>query len=198
MNASEKVSLYIEKLAPWKKEFETLREIFQKTELTEEIKWGTPTYTLNGKLIAGFVGFKNHYALWFHQGIFLKDIHKKLRNAQEGKTKAMRQWRFGRHEEIPIEIVHEYLQEAIENCLAGKEVKVTRKEGVSIPPFLNEALKKDPAFYDAFKKLTPGRQREYAEYIETAKQEKTKVSRLEKIMPMILQGLGLHDKYKNC
>ena len=46
--------------------------------------------------------------------------------------------------------------------------------------------------------LTPGKQREYAEYIQTAKQDATKQTRLEKITPMILKGVGLNDKYKNC
>lgn len=36
------------------------------------------------------------------------------------------------------------------------------------------------------------------EYIETAKREATVKSRLEKIKPMILKGIGLNDKYKNC
>ncbi|HAT67453.1 MAG TPA: hypothetical protein DCS66_23130, partial [Flavobacteriaceae bacterium] len=126
MASTKTVDAFIAKQAQWKTELETLRAIFQKTELLEEIKWGSPTYTLNGKLVAGFVGFKNHYALWFHQGVFLKDLQKKLLNAQEGKTKAMRQWRFERDEEIPEELVLDYIQEAIENCLAGKEVKIER------------------------------------------------------------------------
>jgi uncharacterized protein YdeI (YjbR/CyaY-like superfamily) len=35
------------------------------------------------------------------------------------------------------------------------------------------------------------------EYINEAKQEKTKLSRLEKIKPMILSNIGLHDKYRS-
>ena len=198
MASTKTVDAFIAKQAQWKTELETLRSIFQKTELLEEIKWGSPTYTLNGKLVAGFVGFKNHYAIWFHQGVFLKDLQKKLLNAQEGKTKAMRQWRFERDEEIPEELVLDYIQEAIENCLAGKEVKIERRVGVSIPPYLKDAFKKDDGFHEAFKKLTPGKQREYADYIATAKQEATKAKRLDKIMPMIQQGVGLNDKYKNC
>ena len=31
---------------------------------------------------------------------------------------------------------------------------------------------------------------------EEAKQEKTKIARMEKIKPMIFAGQGLHDKYK--
>ena len=141
MSASEKVTAYIKKHSKWSKELQTLRKLFQQTEVTEEIKWGSPTYTLNGKLVAGMAAFKNHYAIWFHQGFFLKDSDHKLLNAQEGKTKAMRQWRFEKEEEIPEAIVLKYLRESIQNCLAGKEVKPQRKTGVSLPSILKEAFK---------------------------------------------------------
>ncbi|WP_340170837.1 YdeI/OmpD-associated family protein [Lacinutrix sp.] len=67
-----------------------------------------------------------------------------------------------------------------------------------IPEQLNEILKADSNFKDAFKLLTPSCQKEYCNYIAEAKRETTKVSRLEKIKPMTLKGAGLHDKYKNC
>ncbi|MGE4347330.1 MAG: YdeI/OmpD-associated family protein, partial [Flavobacteriaceae bacterium] len=51
---------------------------------------------------------------------------------------------------------------------------------------------------DAFEKLTSGKQKESTLYINEAKQEATNIKRVEKIIPMILQGVGLHDKYKNC
>ncbi|VTP97122.1 YdeI/OmpD-associated family protein [Sphingobacterium daejeonense] len=51
-------------------------------------------------------------------------------------------------------------------------------------------------FHESYYQLTPGKQKEYAEYIEEAKQEKTKISRVEKIISLVLAGKGLHDKYK--
>lgn len=198
MNATEKVDAYIQKHSQWSEQLQELRGIFQQTELLEEVKWGAPTYTLNGKLVAGMAGFKNHFAIWFHQGVFLKDTQKMLVNAQEGKTKGLRQWRFERDSKIPANLVLEYVQESIENCLAGKEIKPERKTGVSIPPILQEKLTSDAGLNKAFEQLTPGKKREYAEYISQAKREATQVSRLEKILPMILEGKGLYDKYKNC
>ena len=56
----------------------------------------------------------------------------------------------------------------------------------------------DPDLRSAFEGLTPGKQREYANYIAEAKRDATKESRLEKIVPMIFKGIGLYDKYKNC
>ena len=63
---------------------------------------------------------------------------------------------------------------------------------------LKEAFKNDTLLEKSFKKLTPGKQREYAEHIGGAKREATQQSRLEKAIPLILKGEGLHDKYKNC
>ncbi|WP_417370676.1 YdeI/OmpD-associated family protein [Gelidibacter japonicus] len=62
---------------------------------------------------------------------------------------------------------------------------------------LNEAFATDPSFKVSFQQFTSGKQREYVEYMESAKREATKVSRLDKIKPMILKGIGLHDKYRN-
>ena len=198
MSTSEKVANYIHKQEKWRDELTKLRAIFQKTELTEEVKWGTPTYTLNSKLVAGFAGFKNHYAIWFHQGVFLKDTQQKLVNAQEGVTKALRQWRFEKEDSIDSDVVLNYIKEAIQNCKEEKELKPKRKKNAVIPLLLKEAFQKNKELAKAFKLLTPGKQREYADYIHEAKRETTKESRLQKMTPMIIEGKGLHDKYKNC
>ena len=88
---------------------------------------------------------------------------------------------------------------AIENQKLGKEIKPEKKgKSVDIPSELNVAFEGNHVLRDAFQQLTPGKQREYAEYIDTAKREDTKLSRIEKITPMIIKGVGLHDKYKNC
>lgn len=200
MSATEKVTAYINKHAHWRDELETIRELFLNSELEEEVKWGAPAYTLNGKIVAGLGAFKNHMGIWFHQGVFLKDVKQKLLNAQEGKTKALRQWRFEKGDPIEKELIAAYIQEAVENSLAGKEIKPqrTKIKDIDIPSELTTAFQENSALKSAFEQLTPGKKKEYAGYISEAKREATKVSRLEKITPMILEGKGLHDKYKNC
>jgi len=198
MTDSEKVTAYIKKHTQWTSELTQLRTIFANTELKEEVKWGSPTYTLNKKLVAGMAAFKNHYALWFHQGVFLKDTQGKLVNAQDNVTRALRQWRFEKDDVIETELILAYIKEAIQNSIAGKEIKPQRKKGVTILPFLKNALNQHSELKVAFEKLTPGKQREYADHIGAAKREETNISRLENCTPMILKGKGLHDKYKNC
>jgi len=198
MDDSKKVDVFIEKQTKWKEKLQSLRKIIKSTELKEEIKWGKPTYTLNGNMVVGMADFKNHIALWFYQGVFLKDSHKKLMNAQEGVTKALRHWRFEVEDEIETKIILEYIEEAIANSKAGKKLKPVRNKVISIPPILEEAFEKDSLLKKHFEKLTPGKQREYSEHIAQAKREATQQSRLEKCIPMIKDGVGLHDKYKNC
>ena len=59
-------------------------------------------------------------------------------------------------------------------------------------------MKKNTKLKKGFEGLTPGKQKEYAEHIGSAKQEKTRIARLEKAKPMITAGAGLYDRYKNC
>lgn len=180
---------------PWRSSLEKLRDILNETELTEELKWGTPHYTLNKKIVVGIAGFKSYAGLWFHQGVFVSDPAKVLINAQEGTTRGLRQWRFNSTDEIDPELVKSYVEEAIANQKAGKEIKVQAKALV-IPDILKEALASDAALSEAFDALTPGKQKEYANYIGEAKQEATQQKRKEKCIPMILEGKGLNDKYR--
>lgn len=193
------VEEYLETNWHWQKELETLRSIVLKTELNEAIKWSAPVYDLNGKNVLGLGAFKKHFCIWFFNGVFLKDDHNLLINAQENKTKGLRQMRFDNIEDINKDLVLAYVKEAIENQCAGKEIKVVRKgKTVHIPEELQSVLNNDQDLQLAFSALTPGKQREYCEHIATAKREATKLLRLEKVTPMILNGKGLHDKYKNC
>jgi uncharacterized protein YdeI (YjbR/CyaY-like superfamily) len=182
--------------AQWQNTLIKLRKILLSTELEETVKWGSPVYVLNGKNIVGLGSFKAYAGLWFYQGSFLKDEKKKLINAQEGKTKGLRQWRFKNITEIDDDLVKAYIFEAIENQKQGKELKPSRGKALVIPPELENALDQNKALKMQFDELSLSCKREYAEYIAEAKREDTKIRRLEKIIPMIMERVGLNDKYK--
>ena len=199
MKKVNSVEEYIETHENFTEELTVLRDIINSTEVEETLKWSSPVYTVNGKNVAGLGAFKNHFGIWFFNGVFLKDEQKLLVNAQEGKTKALRQMRFSPIKEIDRNVVLHYVKEAIENQKAGKEIKPDRsKKETIIPIELQEIFDNDSNFYERFNALSSYKQREYCEHISTAKRETTKLSRIEKIKPMILTGAGLHDKYKNC
>ncbi|MGC4041668.1 MAG: YdeI/OmpD-associated family protein [Flavobacterium sp.] len=184
-----------DKVNQWEKELEILRGILQKTELVETNKWGGEVYTVNNKNVLGIGGFKNYFTIWFWNGVFLKDEAKILVNANEGVTKGLRQWRFISAEEINEKLILHYVNEAIANEKAGLSIKPEKKEAMKCS-FFEDELQKDQDLKAAFEKFTPGKQKEFWEYMATAKQEKTKATRLEKIRPMIMDGIGLNDKYR--
>ncbi len=196
MKSFEKVDDYIAKHNEWQNALIKLREILLSTELQETVKWGSPVYTINGKNVLGLGAFKSYVGIWFFQGSFLKDEKKKLINAQEGKTKALRQWRFNSIEEIDADLIKSYVFEAIENQKQGKELKPVKTKKAIIPPELQNALNQSEALQKQFNQLSLSCKREYAEYIMEAKREDTKLRRLDKIIPMILEKSGLNDKYK--
>jgi len=184
-----------DKVNQWDNELRLLREIIQKTELVETNKWGGEVYTLNNKNVLGIGGFKNYFVIWFWNGVFLKDEAKVLVNANEGVTKGLRQWRFTSADELNEKLILHYIHEAIANEKAGLSIKPEKKEAMKCV-FFSDALQKDKEMNAAFEKFTSGKQKEFWEYMATAKQEKTKVTRLEKIRPMIIGGIGLNDKYR--
>ncbi len=187
---------YILSLSQWQKELIKLREIVISSGLEENIKWGKPIYSHKGKNVLGIAAFKYYVALWFHQGALLEDKHKKLINAQEGTTKALRQWRFGTIEEIDAELIHSYILESIKNQEQGKEIKPSKKEAFEIPEELRNEFSQNQDLVKCFYSFTESKQRDFVEYISEAKRKETREQRLEKIIPLILEGIGLNDKYK--
>lgn len=186
----------MDKTNQWSEELEQLASILNKFDLVKTVKWGADVYTYNGRNVVSYGGFKNFFTLWFHNGVFLKDKYRVLINAQEGKTKSLRQWRFTALEEIDEKKITAYVKEAIEIEKKGLKVAPAPSTPVEVPEILGAALEKNKKLKTAFGKLTPGRQKEYLLYITEAKQEATKLKRLEKITPMILEGAGLNDRFK--
>ncbi len=96
----------------WIEEIGLLRAIVLKTELMETTKWGGEVYTVNNKNVLGLGSFKNYFALWFFNGVFLKNEAKVLVNANEGVTKGLRQWRFTTVAEIDEKLILRYIEMA--------------------------------------------------------------------------------------
>jgi len=179
----------------WEELYEKMAQLIQKTSLKKEIKWGMDIYTYEGKNVVGWAGFKHFFSIWFYNGVFLADPYKVLVAATEGKTKSLRQWRLQESTPFDEDKILEYINDSIQTIVDGKFIPIERKilEPIGI---LKEELVNNSDLNKAFNALTTGRQKEYIQYINEAKLDKTKASRLEKIAPMILSGKGLHDKYK--
>lgn len=192
--ANPQVDGFLRKTKHWRAELAELRKIALGCDLTEEIKWGHPCYTLNGRNVVLIHGFKDYCAMLFIKGVLLKDPHHLLIQQTEN-VQAGRQIRFTDAEQITKlrPILKAYILEAVEVEKAGTTIDRSVARKFELPAELKERLDQSPELKKAFQALTPGRQRGYALYFSSAKQAKTRQARVDKCVPRILQGKGLDD-----
>ncbi len=195
MNATNpKLDWFFDKETKWQKEFEKLRTIILDCGLDEELKWGQACYTFEGRNIVLIHGFKEYCALLFFKGALLKDpngiLIQQTENVQSG-----RQIRFTNVKEIAKmeRMLKTYIYEAIEVERAGLKVKLKKTSEFKVPDEFQNKLNKSKSLKTAFNALSPGRQRGYLFYFSQPKLSKTRVSRIEKYIPQILNGKGLND-----
>ena len=187
-----KVDGYLRKAKKWQEEMEKLRMIILDCQLTEELKWGKPSYTFQKSNIVIIQGFKEFCALLFCKGALLNDPNGILKKF--GWQAARRIPFTNVREIVEMEpILKAYIHEAIEAEKAGLQVNFKRNPE-PIPRELQNKLDEIPALKTAFDALTPGRQRGYILYFSVPKQSKTRESRVEKCMRQILKGKGLNDQ----
>jgi uncharacterized protein YdeI (YjbR/CyaY-like superfamily) len=189
-----KVDVFLRSQKTWRKEFTKLREIILACDLTEELKWGQPCYSLDGKNVILMHGFKEYCAVLFHKGTLLKDPRGILVQ-QTKNVQATRQIRFTSLEDVrkTEKMLKAYIREAIEVEKSGLKVPFKRTKDFEMPTEFESKLDEDAALKAAFEALTPGRQRGYLLHFAQAKQAKTREARVEKCIPRILDGLGLDD-----
>ena len=190
-----KVDWYFQKAKKWQEELEILRIIVLDCQLTEELKWGCPCYTLKNSNIVLIHTFKEYCAVLFFKGALLKDS-KGILVQQTKNVQSARQIRFTNAREI-VEmqpILKAYIAEAIEVEKSSLEVEFKTTTEFGVPEELQHQFDEIPELKAAFDALTPGRQRGYILHFSEPKQSKTRASRVEKYMPHILNGRGLNDQ----
>lgn len=184
------------KVKSWMEELIALRKIILTTELNEEAKWGFPCYTHNEKNILILSAFKDYCAINFFKGALLKDPHRILIHSTKNSN-ADRSLRFTEKSDITEleSIIKKYIREAIEIEKAGLQIQSKPVSEYSVPEEFQNVLDRDPALKAAFEALTPGRRKGYLLHFSQPKQSKTKISRIEKCIPKIMDGVGLNDRY---
>lgn len=189
-----KVNFFFDNATQWKEEFEKLRAIALSTELVEDLKWGCPCYTYEGKNIFLIHGFKDYCALLFFKGALMKDPDHILIRQSEN-VQAARQIRFIELQQI-VDLeknLQAYMFQAVEIEESGAKVEMKKTKEFEMPEEFQHQLDNNSILKEAFESLTPGRQRAYLLHFSSAKQPKTREARIEKYIPQILIGKGLND-----
>lgn len=189
-----KVDWFFDKKGKWQEAYQELRNLVLACGLTEELKWGCPCYLIQKSNVVLIHGFKDYCALLFMQGALLTDP-KKILVQQTKNVQSARQIRFTNIDDIlkNKSTIKAYIKEAIKNDKAGLKVELKATTEFEMPTEFKTALNEMTDLKTAFYKLTPGRQRGYLLYFSSAKQSKTRMERVEKYIPKILDNKGLDD-----
>ena len=182
------------KVHRWTDILEFLRQLLLETELTEERKWGVPTYTLNGKNVIMLGVFNDSCVISFLKGSLMTDPKNVLElpgpNSHEGRI--IRLTQLEQAEKLESEL-RNHIQQAIEIEKSGKKLEKREPSAMELPEELHQKFAEVEGLEKAFFELTPGRQRGYLIHFTGAKQAATRLSRIEKCIPKIFGGKGIMD-----
>ncbi len=189
------VDNYIEGMRSWRAELEAVRPVLLGAGLDEELKWYKPCYSHAGSNVVIFQPFKELCALLFFKGALLEDPDGALKEQGANTRSALRlEFRSVADVTAARRTIEALVQDAIRVEEAGlASPKPTPTDDGPYPEELEMLLDEDPALRGAWERLTPGRRRGWLLHFNGAKQSKTRVARIERATPRILDGFGMHD-----
>lgn len=187
------VDAFVSRAKTWQAEMQKLRSILRGCGLEEELKWGKPCFSFEGKNVAIIQPFKGHCALMFFKGALLKDPEGRLRS-QGANTQSALRLEFTSASQITGTVVKPYVAQAIAVEKAGLKVDFKARRELDLPDELTRVLAKDRKLAKAWGALTPGRRRGYVLLFTGAKRSETRTARIEACTPKILAGKGFNDR----
>lgn len=195
-----RVDKYIDDAAEFAKPILThLRGLVHKAcpEVEETMKWSFPHFEYKG-LMCDMAAFKNHCAFGFWKATLMKD--KKLMENAKSETAMGHFGKITSLKDLPSDkILLGYIKEAKklndENVkLPPKKIEKSSKEITTPADFLKE-LKKNKTALKNFETFSPSHKKEYIQWIEEAKREETRKSRIATSISWLSEGKARNWKY---
>lgn len=182
------------KVHTWQKCLTLLRTIILETGLQEELKWSMPCYSYQGKNVIMMAAFKDYCCISFFKGSAIQDDTGLLStsgpNSKTGRIFKITDIQDIINHKVDIKAL---IFQAIALEKSGIKVKSASLQAEPWPDEFVEICRNKPELETAFKGLTPGRQRGYLIFFQGAKQSETRIRRIQKYIPLILQGKGMQD-----
>lgn len=177
----------------WTPILKGLRKMLLDAGLTETMKWGSPTYTLDGKNVVMIVSMREYCALSFFKGAALKGP-KNMLESPGPNSHHVRYLKFKTKADLQSKasLATSFIQSAIEAEKKGIKTQPSPKP-TALPEELEAEFKKSGKLKKAFEALTPGRQRSHILYITGAKQSETRVKRAAVCANVIMTGRGWNE-----
>lgn len=199
---SPKVEAYIEKSAPFAKPILLrIRDIVNYfcPESVEDFKWSFPVFMYRGSILCSMAAFKQHCAFGFWLAPKLDDPAGILQTGE--KRNGMGSLgKITESNQIPdLEVLRPYFVQAmdlIERGIKHTNKPVKKSETPEMGDDFRKLLMENPAADFQFEKMSPGKKKDYIVWIESAKTEKTRLSRLETALEWISEGKSLNWRYE--
>ena len=195
MNRDPRIDAYIAKAQPFARPIlERVRERVHAVvpDIEETLKWSTPTYCRNGKIVLGTAAFKAHASVGFWRGQELGMERKDEGMGQLGKLTSV--------DDLPPNL-DELIATAVElsaTAPAPRKSKHEPKPPPEMHPEFAAALAKSPKAKATLDGFPPSAQRDYLEWIAEAKQDATRAKRIADAVQWLSEGKRRHWKYENC
>ena len=197
----KRIDAYIEKKADFAKPIlKHLRELVHKAcpDAEETIKWGMPFFDYKGSVLCAMAAFKEHCSFTFWKAKLMKDPEGIL---QVAERHAMGNFdRITSLKDLPSDkTLIAYIKEATK--LNEDDIKLPpRKKAapteLKMPADFAAALKKNKKANTIFENFTPGKKKEYIEWITEARTEPTKMKRIETAVEWIAEGKSRNWQYQ--
>ena len=198
MKKDPRIDAYIERQADFAQPIlRHLRTMLHEAcpECEETLKWSSPSFMYEGKILAGFAAFKAHATFGYWSGSQVLEADPKQQSAmgQFGRLTSL--------DELPpratlIALTHKAMR------LIDAGVKPVRNKTVkapfTVPQDLQAAIDAAPAAKATWEAFPPSCQREYVEWVTEAKRDETRSKRLAQTMEWLAEGKRRNWKYENC
>ena len=177
-----------------------LRAIIHQADdnIEEAIKWSQACFQNNG-LICATAAFKQHVNLTFFKGKHLEDSASLFAKSDNNEMSSLK---ISNLADIPAEdVLIDYVKQAIQYNLSDKPKKTVKKKDKSeltVPDILLNALANNAQAKAHFEQFSYSKQKEYIDWITSAKTEKTVQKRLTTTIEWVSEGKGKNWKYEKC
>lgn len=198
MNRDPRIDTYIARKAPFARPI--LDHIRTRVHavipaVEETLKWSSPAFTVDGKILLMMAAFKEHAALNFWRGQELRGPAAEAdAMGQFGKLTAL--------DDLPADKALDALirkaAELAATAPAPRKPKHAPKPPPELHPEFAAALGSAPKAKATLDSFPPSAQRDYLDWVAEAKQPPTRAKRIESAIEWLGEGKRRHWKYQNC
>lgn len=198
MKADLRIDTYIAKAQPYARPIlERVRERVRAVvpDVEETLKWGAPSFVIDGKILLIMAAFKAHAALNFWRGQELRsDDSNADAMGQFGKLRSV--------DDLPanseLAALIRQAADLARSAPPPRKPKHDPKRAPDLHPDFAAALAAAPKAKAVLDGFPPSARRDYLEWVAEAKQDTTRQKRIATAVEWLSEGKKRHWKYESC